>query len=317
MKNKISICLATYNGEKYLKEQLDSLVNQTISPYEVIVQDDCSTDNTVGIARQYMDKLNLKIYLNEINLGFTKNFESVLQKATGDLIAPCDQDDIWKSDKLEKLSGLIGEHSLIYADSLLVNSEAESLHQSLSQKLKNNFIDSQSALHYIFDNSVSAHSMLFKKELLEYIFPFPSITYFDAYIGAVAASLDGVVFLDESLVLYRQHNTNTLAKKKKQKLSLFAKIKTKLQKKYDANQRLVAQVDEFLSIQTINQKDHQILVELKSHLELFEKCWFNFRLFNLYFANKNKFFAISTRNKFVMALKKSIGYKLYKVAPFL
>ncbi|TQV61723.1 MAG: glycosyltransferase [Sulfurovum sp.] len=123
MKNKISICLATYNGEKYLKEQLDSLLNQTLTPYEVIIQDDCSTDNTVEIAKQYTDKLNLKIYVNEVNLGFTKNFESVLQKATGDLIAPCDQDDIWKPDKLEKLSGLIGKHSLIYANSLLVNSE--------------------------------------------------------------------------------------------------------------------------------------------------------------------------------------------------
>jgi len=317
MKNKISICLATYNGEKYLKEQFDSLVNQTISPYEVIFQDDCSIDNTVEIARQYMDKLNLKIYLNEVNLGFTKNFESVLQKATGDLIAPCDQDDIWKSDKLEKLSGLIGEHSLIYADSLLVNSEGESLHQSLSQKLKNNFIDSQSALHFIFDNSVSAHSMLFKKELLEYIFPFPSITYFDAYIGAVAASLDGVVFLDEFLVLYRQHSTNTLAKKKKQKLSVFAKIKNKLQKKYDINQRLMAQVDEFLSIQTINQNDHQILLELKSHLESFEKTWFNFKMFLFLFNNKNIFFTITTKNKFILCFKKSIGYKLYKVAPFL
>jgi len=315
--SKITICIATYNGAKYLKEQLDSLANQTIQPYEVILQDDCSSDNTVEIAKTYQDKLNLKIFVNEINLGFTKNFESVLSKATGDFIAPCDQDDIWKSDKLELLLSHIGDSSLIYANSLLVDANGQSLNKTLSQKLRNNFIDSQSGLNFFFDNTVSAHAMLFKKEILEYIFPFPKITYFDSFIAASSASFGGIRFLDENLVLYRQHQTNTLSKTKSKKLSIFEKIKIKTEKKLRANNRLLEQIDEFLEIKTLKSDEVAFLLEFKKQLQKFENSWFNLVLFMLLYNNRNTIFAISTRNKIVLSIKKSIGYKLYKMAPFL
>jgi glycosyltransferase involved in cell wall biosynthesis len=317
VKNKISICLATYNGEKYLKEQFDSLVNQTISPYEVILQDDCSTDGTVEIARQYMDKLNLKIYLNEINLGFTKNFESVLQKATGDLIAPCDQDDIWKSDKLEILLSNLGKNSLVYSNSLLVNCNGESLGERLSTRLGNVFMDSKSPLNFIFANSISAHAMLFKKELLQYLFPFPKNIFFDAWIGAVASSLNGVKYIDQDLVYYRQHDTNTLSNKKKIKRNILEKVIEKTKKKKISNDSLIIVIEEFLQIKTLSDKDKTMLLYLKQCALKFEKTWFNLRMFLFLFKNKNIFFVITTKNKFILCFKKSIGYKLYKAAPFL
>ena len=179
-KNKISICIATYNGEKYLKDQLDSLVKQSVRPYEVILQDDCSIDKTVEIAKTYKKKLNLNIIVNEVNLGFKKNFELVLSKATGDLIAPCDQDDIWSENKLEVLSSQIDNYSLIYSNSLLIDSDGNSLNKRISDRLKNNFTDTDTPINFIYANSISAHAMLFKKELLKYIFPFPKLMYFDA-----------------------------------------------------------------------------------------------------------------------------------------
>lgn len=314
---KITICIATYNGEKYLKEQLNSLVSETLQPYEVVLQDDCSSDNTVEIAKTYQDRLNLKIFINETNLGFTKNFESVLSKATGDFIAPCDQDDIWKADKLELLLIHIGDSSLIYANSLLVDENGQSLDKTLSQKLRNNFIYSQSGLNFVFDNTVSAHAMLFKRKILRYIFPFPKITYFDSFIAATSASFGGVKFLDENLVLYRQHQTNTLSKIKSKKLSIFEKIKIKTEKKLRANNRLLGQIDEFLQIKTLKNDEIVFLLEFKKQLEKFENSWFNLALFMLLYKNSNIIFAISTRNKIILSIKKSIGYKLYKAAPFL
>jgi glycosyltransferase involved in cell wall biosynthesis len=313
----ISICLATYNGEKYLKEQLDSLVNQTIRPYEVIVQDDCSTDNTVEIVKQYTEKLNLKIYVNEVNLGFTKNFESVLQKATGDFIAPCDQDDVWDGNKLEVLLLSIENYSLVYSNSLLVDSDGQSLGERLSNRIGNLFLDSMTPLNFIFANSISAHAMLFKKELLQYIFPFPKNIFFDAWIGCNAASLNGVKYLDYDLVYYRQHDSNTIGNKQKIKKSMIQKVIQKSNNKRQTNEHLLKLINDFLQISILNNTDKEKLLYLKKCVGEFETSWFNVKMFLFLMENRNVFFAITKKSKFRLCLKKSIGYKLYKVVPFL
>ena len=101
MQNKlVSIAMATYNGEKYLKEQLDSIYAQTYKDIEVIVCDDCSSDKTVEILDEYKEKYGLKYYINEKNLGFKKNFEKAISLCSGDFIALADQDDIWIENKI-------------------------------------------------------------------------------------------------------------------------------------------------------------------------------------------------------------------------
>jgi glycosyltransferase involved in cell wall biosynthesis len=316
-KNKISICMATYNGEKYLKDQLDSLVKQSVKPYEVILQDDCSIDKTVEIAKTYKNILNLNIIVNEVNLGFKKNFELVLSKATGDLIAPCDQDDIWLENKLEILMSQIGDYSLVYSNSLLVDSDGNSLNKRISDRLKNNFTDTDTPINFIYGNSVSAHSMLFKKELLKYIFPFPNLMYFDAWIAAVASSFEGVKYIDIDLVKYRQHSTNSLANKKFIKYSISEQIFQKTKKKLIQNKNTMDIIDELLAIKKLKDKDFYRLLELRSYLESFENNWFNFSLFIFYLKNRNDFYLITKKNRFITTIKKSIGYKLYKLAPFL
>ena len=92
---KISIVLCTYNGAKFLKEQLDSIVSQSIEPYEVIAQDDSSTDETMDILREYAQKHSyIKVFQNEKERGINNNFFSAIYRATGDFIAISDQDDI-------------------------------------------------------------------------------------------------------------------------------------------------------------------------------------------------------------------------------
>ena len=106
----ISVLLSTYNGEKYIIEQLESLKNQTRKIDSVIIKDDCSTDNTVKLIRQFLGKNNLdrwKLIINEENLGWRKNFVSLLDYVDTEHFFFCDQDDIWHLDKIEKMAAVM------------------------------------------------------------------------------------------------------------------------------------------------------------------------------------------------------------------
>ena len=111
---KISVVMATYNGEKYLREQLDSIRLQTRPVDELIMCDDGSADNTVAIAQQYVAEHNLseswKMVVNEKNLGYANNFDKVTLLASGDLIFFADQDDVWNEDKVQIMADIMAEH---------------------------------------------------------------------------------------------------------------------------------------------------------------------------------------------------------------
>ena len=96
-KCRISVALASYNGGNYLKEQLESIYAQSLLPNEVIVCDDCSTDNSIEILNAYKEKHCLRYFINEKNLGFVKNFDKAISLCSGDYIALSDQDDVWRS----------------------------------------------------------------------------------------------------------------------------------------------------------------------------------------------------------------------------
>lgn len=127
--NKISVALATYNGEKYIIQQLDSLRKQTRKPEEVIIVDDCSSDNTFLLVKQYIDENHLDswhLFQNVENLGFINNFKKAISQTSGDLIFLCDQDDIWMDDKIEKLANIMENHhniNVLTSDYLLIDSQ--------------------------------------------------------------------------------------------------------------------------------------------------------------------------------------------------
>lgn len=317
MNKLISICLASYNGEKYLKEQLDSLVEQTYKNMEIIIQDDCSSDNSVQIISSYNDILDIKLIINDKNIGYIKNFESTLKRATGEYIAICDQDDIWEKDKLQILIDNIENNSLIYSDSLLIDENANSINKTLSKKLKNNFINSNNALNFLYDNCVSAHAMLFNKELLKYIFPFPKYIYFDQWIAANAADLNGVKYIDIPLIKYRQHSSNTLGNKSKNQDSFKVKIDKKIDKKIDANSQMLKNVIEFQELKPLAKTNQAILKQLENFYSDFDNSYYNFRMFLLLKKNQNSFFKITKKNNLILILKKPIGLELYKLAPIL
>ncbi len=203
---KISVVVATYNGEKYLTKQLDSLLAQSIPVDEIIIVDDCSTDNTWSILQDYQLKYhNIKIYQNPQNLGCAKIFFHGLKYCSGEYIAFCDQDDIWLSNKLQTLLDNIGDNLLIHSDAELIDEEdnviAES-HFAYSKKHRDSLFTSQ-----LFKCNVTGCTALISRKLLDY--PIPERFYIhDHYFALLAANLNKLKFIDEKLILYRQHANN-------------------------------------------------------------------------------------------------------------
>lgn len=217
----ISIAMCTYNGAKYLREQLDSLVNQSYPNLEISIFDDCSSDDTVAIVKEFAAQHpQIKLHQNEVNLGYQKNFEANFKACQGEFIAPCDQDDIWSLDKIQKLHELSANHILVYHDSELVDENGKSMKLAMSSRL--NFVRGKSPHAFLFFNCVSGHSMLFSRDLLNHIFPFPTKGFYDHWMVYVASHFGSIAFHEQCLVKYRQHQQNLTdilgAKRKETKL---------------------------------------------------------------------------------------------------
>lgn len=206
----ISIAMATYSGEKYLREQLDSILAQTITDWELIICDDCSKDSTVEILTSYQEQDDrIKIFVNEKNLGFKKNFEKAIGLCSGDYIALADQDDIWHENHLEVLYNEIEEHFLVCSNVSLIDSSGRSLHKNL--KPNNYYVSSnreEQFLQLLHNNYVQGCTTLFKRELLQFILPIPDYAeYHDYWIAFVASLYGNLKYIPETTLLYRRHES--------------------------------------------------------------------------------------------------------------
>lgn len=204
----VSIALCTYNGAEYLREQLDSLLAQTYSWHELIVVDDRSTDATWSILESYaQQEARIKIHQNANNIGPNKNFFKAMSLCAGDIIAPCDQDDIWLPSKLATLLAAIGTSSMTYCDSALISATGEPMGTSMSDRV--NMISTNDPSCFLFLNCVSGHASILKSEVLQKAKETPEGFNYDWWLAAVAASINGVTFVNEALVKHRQHDNNT------------------------------------------------------------------------------------------------------------
>jgi len=206
-KELISIVVCTYNGEKFLVQQLESLVNQSYLNFEIIIVDDKSSDTTWNILDEYSKNFPfIFIYQNEQNLGYIKNFEKAISLSTGHFIALCDQDDIWSENKLQILIENIGDNKLIYHDSEFINQQGDSLDKNMSDIM--NMYQGDSFKPFLFSNSVSGHACLFTREFVTYSMPFPDEIFHDCWLAFTATNLGKIKFLDLPLVKYRQHENS-------------------------------------------------------------------------------------------------------------
>lgn len=210
MKDSISLAMPTYNGEHYLREQLDSIYAQTRIPDEVIVVDDCSTDETVAILEEYNKKYGLKYYINDHNLGYNKNFEKAISLCTGDYICLCDQDDIWLPTKIEKSYNKIKEYPI---DEPNLVSSYSSTNINLLSGVTGRRVSGDWKLNFSSHYSQGC-TLMFNKKLKGIVIPFPSDLMYDAYIGLSASMIGNRYYIGEELMYYRIHSNNAFVKKR-------------------------------------------------------------------------------------------------------
>lgn len=208
--------MATYNGEKFLRKQLDSLFSQTYENIEVVVSDDCSTDETIAILNEYNDKFKMSLYVNKVNLGFLKNFEKAVSLCKGDYIVLADQDDIWMPEKISILLDEIGDCSLIYSDALLINEHDNILPGSLIKNSGVKPVTGKPFEYFVCNSCITGCTSMFKKELVPVALPIPENEISHDWWFSVAASRQGgVKYLDRELIQYRQHASNAIGAKEK------------------------------------------------------------------------------------------------------
>jgi len=214
---KISIALCTYNGAKFLQEQLESIAIQTRTPDEMVICDDQSKDNTLEILRNFSSSVSfpVEIVLNEKNLGSTKNFEKAIKLCTGDIIFLSDQDDVWNPDKLEKIEKLFSispSTSLVFSDAELVDEDLRPLGYTLwqsigfSSKEQGYFTRGKFIEVLLKRNVVTGSTMAFRSEFKQLFFPISDIWVHDGWIALLIAFASDLSVISEPLIKYRQHH---------------------------------------------------------------------------------------------------------------
>lgn len=225
MSQKVDILLATYNGEKYLKEQIESVLEQTYDNIQIIISDDCSTDGTREILKEYEKNDKIKVFYQEKNLGYVKNFEFLLKHVENELYMLCDQDDVWKKEKIERTVEKLEKENLdlVFGDLEVVDENLNTIHKSynkymhMQNKIKKYCKDSR--LQYLY-NCMTGCTILSKKKFLSKILPLPTNSKYmihDYWIGLIVSLNGKVGYLNEPYILYRQHGNNQVGTKKASK----------------------------------------------------------------------------------------------------
>lgn len=198
----VSIIMCTYNGERFLREQLDSIVRQTYPVHELIVQDDCSVDGTAEIVKGYAKRYPFIQFIeNEVNKGINLNFFSAISRATGDYIAISDQDDIWELDKIEKQINSIGEH-------LLCSGLTKPFSEDGSPIRFDTRIPNYHLLRIVYVGALAGHTFLFPRRLLDKLpdlSDMMSVRCYDAILSMVAAAFNDIVYINQVLVNQRRY----------------------------------------------------------------------------------------------------------------
>ena len=203
-KKKISVCMATYNGEKFIKKQLESILNQTMEVDEIIISDDNSTDNTLEIIKSFNNS-KIKV-LKNLEQGVVNNFENSLEKSTGDYIFLADQDDIWTLDKVEKVIKNLKIYDLVVHNAKIINSEDKIICKKTFFEIRNS---KKGLLKNLYKNSYIGCCMAFNRNILEKSMPFPkNIPMHDSWIGLISEIYGKIYFDEEVLFYYRMHENN-------------------------------------------------------------------------------------------------------------
>jgi glycosyltransferase involved in cell wall biosynthesis len=222
----ISVCLTTYNGAKYIKEQLASILEQLSVNDEVVISDDKSSDNTIEVINSINDK-RIKIHENKVNVGYTKNFENALSYAKGDIIFLSDQDDIWCKNKVEIYLQYFNDYDFIVSDAVIINEQKDVLYNSFFEIRK----PKKTIMGNILKFGYLGCLMAFKKEILTKALPFPKnnmLCTHDNWLFLIGCVFFKYKIINDKLVLYRRHKENVSSGGLKKTTSIYFKIKYRL-----------------------------------------------------------------------------------------
>jgi len=213
---RISVVMCTYNGARHLNEQLDSICRQTVAPYEVIIHDDRSTDNTPQILQQFASKtvLSVRIVSNSTRLGSTANFDRAIQECDGDVIVLADQDDIWKETKLQTLEFAFladAELGYVFSDGDVIDEQGRQVGCSMWESLgyaPSSLLDrfkQNETLFLLKHNVVTGAAMAFRSSLIPIVHPIPPEWIHDHWIALLGSIFTCGRPLADRLIMYRQH----------------------------------------------------------------------------------------------------------------
>ncbi|MCU7615072.1 glycosyltransferase [Chryseobacterium sp. GMJ5] len=208
----ISVCIATYNGEKYIRQQLDSILIQLADDDEIIISDDGSLDNTISVIHSFNDT-RIKIYHHKKEkqkfsfVYVAKNFENALNKANGEYIFLADQDDIWLPTKVENMISALKNADLVMSDCKIVDDSLE-LISSSKFTLENVRIG---FYRNIYKSGYLGCCMAFRRKILKYILPIPANVPHDLWIGLITSDIGIFKLLHTPAILYRRHDNNVSA----------------------------------------------------------------------------------------------------------
>ena len=218
----ISVCVATYNCEKFIREQIDSILCQLSSDDEIIVSDDGSTDGTIVIINCIGDK-RIRIIEGPRKHSPTFNFENALKEAKGDYIFLADQDDVWKTNKVEVCMKWLQKYDCVVSDAEVTDSNLNPLYPSLYAIMQ---VRQGHIYNTVWKNGYTGCCMAFRRNILEASLPFPKdIPMHDIWIGNVAAYKYNVKFISEKLVLFRRHEDTISCNGKGSKYSIWQQMK--------------------------------------------------------------------------------------------
>lgn len=229
----VSIAMAVYNGEKFLRQQVESILRQTITDFELIMTDDCSTDDSWTVMEELAkEDRRIKIYHNERNLGFKDNFQKAISYCSGRYVALSDCDDIWEPDHIETLLKTIGEKAIACGNSTFVDVDGNSLGTTLRYQESLDWIPDDDLKKFIsiilFRNCYQGATMLMRRDFIERAMPIPeSMRYHDTWFASIACFCGGINYTKKSLMKYRRLETSITGMRGKRKSKLYRFLHTR------------------------------------------------------------------------------------------
>ena len=226
IKSMISVCMATYNGEKYIKQQIESILCQLSNEDELIISDDMSTDNTLNILKSFNDS-RIKIYIHDKEHGFVYLKRFFQEGIKGDYIFLSDQDDIWMPDKVKISLDYLKIYDFVVSDCITINEKEQIISSSRIKdyNIKTGFWRLMIKTRYL------GCCMAFNRKVLKTVLPFPANSYLmehDLWIAAVSECYYKTALIPEALIKYRRHGRNASSGGDSKGYSLAIKIVRRL-----------------------------------------------------------------------------------------